>query len=97
MNATQHDLSYNHTKLDYQALLRTAKIAYALTRNEIARLIHQTYDLKPALTHDHIARLLFDESERMVIAAETMHTLEDGLSRRELEIVNKSDVKESLA
>ena len=96
MNKTQHDLSYNSTKLDYMALLRTSQIAFTHTRNELDRYLHQTYELKPALSYDYLAGLIAQEAEQLVVAAETMHTLKEGLNREELEIVNKPEAKESV-
>ena len=94
MKHTEHDLSYNSTKLDYQALLRTARIAFAHTRNELNRHLHQTHEFNPIPDYAHLARLINEEAEQLVIAAETMHTLKEGLTREELEIVNKPKVKE---
>ncbi len=93
MDRTKHDLSFNQVKLDYQALLRTSIIAFAHTRNEIARLTHDTYSLKPALSLHHTARLIAEEADKMVVAAETMDTLEEGLTREELEVINKPEVR----
>lgn len=93
MDHTQNDLSYNHTKLDYQAMVKTAQIAFASSRDGIARLIHQTYDINPHVNYKLIGQRIKEEADRLVIAAETMYTLDGGLEREELEIVNKPEVK----
>ena len=94
MQATMNDLSHNSTKLDYQAMLKTARIAFAHTRNELDKYLHQTHEIKPHLSYAHIARIIKEEADQLVIAAEVMDTLEGGLSREELEVVNKPEVKE---
>ena len=94
MNQTQNDLSCNQTKLDYLAMVKTSRVAFAHIRNELDRYLHQTHEIKPQLGLDFLAKLIKEEANELVIAAETMHTLEGGLSREELEIVNKPEVKD---
>ena len=94
MDTTQNDLSHNHTKLDYQALLKCATIAFAHTRNEVEKYIHNTHSLDSDIHYSSDARRLLEEAKQMVIAAETMDTLKGGLTREELEIVNKPEIKE---
>jgi len=89
MDVTKNDLSYNEAKLDYRALLDTATIAFAHTRNEIERLVHRTHDLNPHTNYASVARQLLDEAKRMAVAAETMHTLQEGLTRENILIINK--------
>lgn len=89
MNHIDNDLSYNSTKLDYLAMLKTSKIAFAHTCNELDGYLHQTHQINPSLSYDHLARLIREEANQLVIAAETMVTLEGGLSWEELEVVNK--------
>jgi len=91
MKHTQNDLSHDSTKLDYQALVRTAGIAFSHSRNEIERLLHKTYDLNSHINHSLTSERIFDEASKLVVAAETLHTLEGGLSRSQLEIVNKPE------
>lgn len=94
MKVTKNDLSFNSTELDYLAMLSTAEIAFAHTRNELDRYIHQTHEIKPTLSYDHLARLIKCEADNLVTAAETMHTLREGLSREELKVVNKPKVED---
>lgn len=93
MNQTKNDLSYNQTKLDYLALLKTARIAFAHTRNDLDRYLGQTHAFNPTPNYASLAGRIKQEADELVIAAETMHTLEEGLSREELEVINKPEVK----
>ena len=93
MEATKNDLSYNSTKLDYLALVRTSKIAFAHTRNELDRYLNQTHEIKPCFSYSHLARIIKEEADQLIIAAEVMDTLEGGLSREKLEVVNKPEVE----
>ena len=92
MQVTKHDLSYDEVKLDYQALLRTSVIAFARTRNEIERLVNHTHSLTEK-NFSSTARCIYDEAEKLVVAAETWHALEEGLTRRHLEVINKPDIE----
>jgi len=89
MQVTKNDLSFNSTKLDYMAMLQTAQIAFAHTRNEVERLVGKTHDLNPHADHSLTCGRILDVAEQLVVAAETMHTLEGGLEREELEVINK--------
>jgi len=91
MEVTKNDLSFNEASLDYRALLDTAVIAFAHTRNEIEELIHKTHDLTPHTNHASTARRLLVEAKQMPVAAETMHTLQEGLTRENITIINKDD------
>jgi len=93
MEATKNDLSFNSTKLDYLALLKTARIAFAHTRNDLDRYLGRTHDFNPTPNYASLAGRIKEEADQLVVAAETMHTLEEGLTREELEVVNKPEVK----
>lgn len=88
MDKTQNDLCANEAKLDYQAMLTTSKIAYAHCIEEIGRHLSDMRQLKPAFLPYLSAQWLAREAEQLVIAAETMHTLEEGLTRETITIVN---------
>ena len=92
MQATKNDLSYNQTKLDYQALLDTAEIAFANTREELNKNLHSLYEhpLKGCfyLTTSRVETL----AKQLNTVAETLYTLRGGLTREELEVVNKPEV-----
>ena len=89
MQITKNDLSHNSTKLDYMAMLRTAQIAFAHTRNEVERLVQKTHDLNPHTDHSLTCEWLLREAGQLAVAAEMVHTLEGGLEREELEVINK--------
>ncbi len=93
MEHTKNVLSYNHVGLDYLALLRISKTAFVHCRNELDRYLSRTHDGTPRLNYSHLAGLIKREADELVIAAETMYTLEEGLSREELEVVNKPEVE----
>lgn len=94
MEKTQHNLYCNKTKLDYQALLSTSKIAYSHCIEEIGRYMDELRSMQPSLLPYLTAQRLAREAEQLVIAAETMYTLEQGISREELVVVNKPPVKD---
>jgi len=94
MNKTQNDLSYDSTKLDYQALITTARIAKGRGLREIERYLSHLHNLKSKSSDYLDAQYLEEEAGYLVIACETLHTLEGGLERSQLEIVNKPEVKE---
>ena len=95
MEATKCDLSSNQVQLDYMAMLATARTAFAHTRNEMERLITSTHGLNLHADYSLTCKWLLDEAKQLVVAAEVMHTLDAGLDREELEVVNKPEVKES--
>lgn len=90
MNRTKHDLSYNSTKLDYQAMLATAESAFAQLREAAYRELSelQKYPLEGCF-HLH-AEWLERYAKQLTVVAETMYTLRGGLERQEVEIVNKA-------
>ena len=99
MNATKHDLSFDKTKLDFNALLRTAAIAYSKSRFEIERelsalqhLLHDEDYLSAGfpLTAERLAHA----AAQLAVAAETYHALMNAVERNGLEVINKPPVKE---
>lgn len=92
MNHTKNDLSYNSTKLDYMALIQTAESAYAslLTSiNKHSGILWETSDnVKRYLEAGYLER----DANQLVIIAETLSTLKEGLTREELIIVNKPEI-----
>lgn len=89
MNHTKHDLSYNKTSLDYMALIQTAESAYASLLHTMGREISTLSDnpdnVRRYLEADYLKR----NANQLVIIAETLSTLKEGLTREELIIVNK--------
>ena len=97
MTTSKHDLSFDSTKLDFEALTRTASVAYGATRRHIENELNE---LQHLLTHNEYARAMFpltarqlaEDAERLAIAAETYHTLLNARHRNEIEIVNKPEI-----
>lgn len=86
---TENDLSYNHTKLDYMAMKATAEIALGHSCEAISKHLTKLRQ-RPVGTHTYLhAQWLLREAQALAVVAETLVTLTEGLSREELEIVNK--------
>jgi hypothetical protein len=89
VDKTKNDLSYNEAKLDYQAMLSTSKSAYVHCLEEISRHLHNMRQLHPPYQPYLSAQWLAREAGQLVTIAETMSTLEGGLTRDSVLIVNK--------
>lgn len=99
MNNTKHDLSFDSTKLDFQALIRTAAIAYSGMRtqieNKLSQLQHLLNDADYLDAHFPLtAESLAQDANRLSIAAATYYTLLNAQHRSQISIVNKPEVKE---
>lgn len=90
MEATKNDLCAGVATLDYQALITTARIAYRHSLEAIyghySVLFHKECSNTKRYLH---AKWLEDEASGLVIIAETLSTLLEGLDREEVVIVNK--------
>lgn len=90
---TKHDLSFDKTKLDFDALMRTASIAYSNSRCEVERLLSELQNTFPEgyksakfpLDGERLAKA----AEQLAVAASTYHTLVNAMDRNEIEIINK--------
>ncbi len=89
MNETQHDLSSDGIRLDYMAMLETAQVAYYLARNEVSRYLDQ--HLQEGYSNVY-ADAFVKAAHQVRIAGETMHVLTEGLTRGQLEVVNKPPI-----
>ena len=89
MNYTKHDLSYNSTKLDYMALILTAESAYASLLTSINKRSSILWETSDNIKRYLEAKYLERDANQLVIIAETLSTLKEGLTREELIIVNK--------
>jgi hypothetical protein len=95
---TKNDLSFQEATLDYEAMLRTARIAVYEVQGRI-----QDYDkqLHKALSEDStsLLRLIPEWMEREVgklsVCAETLASLIGGLERAHVTIVNRNITKEA--
>lgn len=94
MNKTKNDLSFDLTKLDYQALLQTAEVAFAELRHEIFQQLEQLQHYPLPSCFYLNAHYIEGYSNQLVVVAETLHTLREGLTRHNLEVVNKPEIKE---
>jgi len=92
MDVTKNDLSYNSTKLDYQALVTTSKIAYGKLLISIYRQYRLLQETESNTKRYLEAKYLKDDAIQLVIVAETLSTLLEAESREELVIVNKPEV-----
>lgn len=94
MKRTKNDLSYNHSKLDFKAMAKTARIAFGAKLNEIHQRTENLMRLMEYTGADTYleAQWIADAAIGLSIAAETMHTLENAKVREEIEIVNKPPV-----
>ena len=89
MEATKNDLCFDGVKLDYQAMLKTAVIAYAHTIDKIASHISV---LQSCVGSDyHTANRLRKEAEQLAVAGEMLHTLQEGLTRSNVSVINIPD------
>lgn len=96
MDVTQCDLSANETKLDHQALLKVAQIATGHCLEEVAKYQSELRGrlFKEDVTGIHLnAHWLAQEAQQLDISAEVLATLMGSMARREIEIVNKPEVK----
>jgi len=92
---TKNDLSGNETKLDFEALVKTAAFATRELRQQVSR-----YDgkLSAALMDNDVtgihvdAQWLADAARDLAIAADTYAALLGARSREEISIVNKPEV-----
>ena len=95
MNKTQNDLSANTVKLDYQSLVRTAKIAVGRSMNGIEEYqgklhddLGKGYGVGIKLHSDWLAR----EAERLALACNTLATLLGAETRGNVTVINLPEV-----
>jgi hypothetical protein len=89
----RHDISANVVKIDYAALLETAKIAKYASRNNVERALGeiQHNDWRPCKSMKLTARKLANDAQALALAIETVEALEVAEYRDELVIVGKPD------
>ncbi len=93
MDVTKNDLCFNEVTLDYQALLQVAEVAFSHCKEEIREQLRKL-DYPRKSCYYLNAGWLLREAKFLSVAAETLYTLENGLSREELKVVNKPETKE---
>ena len=88
-STTKNDLSAGIVKLDYQALLETATIAYVMVRDQLARQLNETYDFQKSGAGVYgNAESIMKLGKDLAIAADTYIALKHGLEREEKVIIN---------
>ena len=97
MEKTKHDLSFDSTKLDFEALTQTAAIAYASTRRHVENALGKLQRMLKSEEYENAgfplkAQWLAEDAERLAIAASTYYTLLCAKSRKEISIINKPQV-----
>jgi len=91
---TQNDLCANKVTLDYQTMLEVARSDYAYALQEVHRSCDRlhAYPFKESNSMRKIlAEGLVGDATRLSIAANMLSTLEDGLGREMVEVVNKGE------
>ena len=94
MGETKNDLCFDEAKVDYQAMLATSQIAYHHCIQAISKHLADMGDITPRFRPSLSAEWLAREAGHLVIVAETMCTLKEGLSREKVTVVNKPVVKQ---
>jgi len=91
---TKHNLSYNHADLDYEALVRTAAVAFGYVRNELSRCIGETHSFDKPISYASIAQRIKHHADHLAVVGETLYVLEQGKTREEIAIVHKGVVSD---
>ena len=92
---TKHDLSADTVRLDYQALIRTAAIAFMETREAVSRYLDELREMEISnVSRSMTANWLADKADALAVAAETYSTLVGGKTRSHVDIMNKPKVDE---
>ena len=91
MDLTRHDLSFDSTALDFEALLKTAQIAFVESRESLGEHIakHCYEDQPSSIYLEHIAQT----AKNLAIAGETMAALTAAKTRNKIAIINKPKVE----
>ena len=92
METTQNDLSYNHASLDYLELIKTARIAVKYSLEAVSERLRDWRDLKKKPTNLN-AEWFLQDATALAISTAMLHYLEEGITREEIEILNKPEVK----
>jgi len=91
-NVTHNDLSFNETKLDFEALFKTAAYATRELREQVNRYQSKLGDdlLHNDVTGIHLnSQWLADTAHDLAIAADTYSALLGAKTRDNLEVINK--------
>lgn len=100
MENTKHDLSLNLAQLDFEALFKTAEIAFSKTREELDIYKHKLYNCE---LNEEKTGYKYDTSfwmngnrikvlgNQLAIVCETLHTLYEARKRKKIEIINRKE------
>jgi len=90
----KHDISAETVRIDFSALLETARIAKFASRHNVERALgeiqHNDWH-KPDKSMTLTARRLASDAQALALATETVEALEAAKSREELVIVGKTN------
>jgi len=91
MENTKHDLAFQYARLDFEALLKTAAVAYRELHLHLTQELARYHDLSKPVIHpvylDVIKRLAND----FAIAGETYYTLLEASTRENIEILRNNE------
>ena len=102
MEATNNDLSYDLTKLDFEAMLKTASIARYRCTVEVERelaLIHsdpQNSGMQPTSVTYQAANRLALIAKQLAIVSETEYTLLQSQTRSRLRVINRIRIRDRI-
>ena len=94
-NITKCDINGNKVTLDYQALLRVAGIAVRGSMNDVARCQDKLQEglFKADTTSVHLQGMWMKQAaDKLAVATDVWSALKCGLTRDEVELVNKQEV-----
>lgn len=92
MQATENDLSSNKVVLDYLELIKTARVAVRYSLEALSERLGDWRNLKRKPTNLNAEWLLQDASA-LATSTAMLHYLEEGLTREEVEVVNKPEIE----
>jgi hypothetical protein len=95
MKTLQHDLSANETKVSFDLLVQTARIAVAYARTACERSLNQVQDAHFASefnTLAHSSQTLANAAADLAVAANTLHVLTESKSREVFTLIGKPPV-----
>lgn len=94
MKSTKNDLSFNKAELDFQAMLKTAAVAFGQVKESLHRelaLIENTHFNERRVSSVYLETFK-NLAESFAIVGETYNTLLEATKRENLTIINKPEV-----
>ena len=88
---TKYDLSYGEVHLDYDELLKTARIAVRYSLAALESRIQKYHQLPPNNRLTNLdAEWMLEDAEALAVATTTLHYLQDG-DKREDVIIERAE------